>query len=190
MFVLISYSVDTQVMLILILINVQYFQKAFFSFEKGLNCQNHSSSGFLHPVKKFLPVKFPIPPHQPLTAIWKTPIYNTLWPLFVDGVQLPQGYTESLWGDSLLFNRNSWYSLNQSQKDERLTWPWSHPLVLNLCINLVITKYKLKPQYVKLTQLWPLTVNCFKVSSQSYLACLSKICFLCTYVDKWLCNRD
>ena len=104
-------------------------------------------------------------------------------PPFCGWVQLPQGYTEPLWGDSLLFNRNSWYSLNQSQKDERLRWPWSHPVVLNLCINLVITKYKLKSQF-KLTQLWPLTVNCFKVSSQFYLADLSKICFLCTYVDK------
>ena len=33
---------------------------------------------------------------QPLTAIWKTGIYKTLWPLFVDGVHLPQVYTESL----------------------------------------------------------------------------------------------
>ena len=38
-------------MSILILIDVQYTQKAVFSFEKGLNCQNHSSSGSLHPVK-------------------------------------------------------------------------------------------------------------------------------------------
>ena len=40
-------------MLILILIYVQYLQNAFFSFEKGSNCQNHSSSGSHHPVKKF-----------------------------------------------------------------------------------------------------------------------------------------
>ena len=38
-------------MLILILIDVQYSQKAVFSFEKGLNPQNHSSSGSLHLVK-------------------------------------------------------------------------------------------------------------------------------------------
>ena len=43
----------------------------------------------------------------------------TLWPLLVDGVQLPQGYTELLRGDSLLFTRNSWYSLGQYWKDER-----------------------------------------------------------------------
>ena len=113
-------------------------------------------------------------------------IYMTLWLLFVDGVQLPQGYTEPVRGDSLLFTRNVCYSLDQYQKDGRLRWPWSHPVVLNLCINLFITKYKLKSQYVKLTQLWPLTVNCFKVSSQSYLAGLSKICFLCTYVDQMI----
>ena len=48
-------SLDTQVMLTLILIDVQYSQKAVFSFEKGLNCQNHSLSGSHHPVKKLLP---------------------------------------------------------------------------------------------------------------------------------------
>ena len=34
----------TQAMLILILANVQYSQEAVFSFEKGSNGQNHSSS--------------------------------------------------------------------------------------------------------------------------------------------------
>ena len=82
-------------MLIFILIDAQYSQKAVFSFEKSSNRENHSSSGSLHPVKKFPPVKFLIPP-QPLIAIWKTPIYKFLWPLFVDGVQLPQGYKEPL----------------------------------------------------------------------------------------------
>ena len=38
-------------MLILILIDVQYSQKAVFSFEKGSNCQNHSSSGSHHLLK-------------------------------------------------------------------------------------------------------------------------------------------
>ena len=39
----------------------QYSPKAVFSFEKGLNCQNHSS-GLLHRVKKLFPVKFPRTP--------------------------------------------------------------------------------------------------------------------------------
>ena len=77
----------------------------------------------------------------------------------MDGVQLPQGNTGPIWGDSLLFTRNSWHSLDQSRKSKRLRWSWSHLVVLNLCINLVITKYKLKSQYVKQTQLWPLTVS-------------------------------
>ena len=48
-------------MLILILTDVQYSQKAVFSFEKGSDRQNHSSSGSLHPVKKFpSTIKFPI----------------------------------------------------------------------------------------------------------------------------------
>ena len=37
-------------MLILILIDVQYSQKAVFSFEKSSNSQNHFSSGYLPPV--------------------------------------------------------------------------------------------------------------------------------------------
>ena len=39
-------------LLFLILIDVQYSLKAVFSFEKGLNNQNHSSSGSLHWLKK------------------------------------------------------------------------------------------------------------------------------------------
>ena len=42
---------DTEVMPILILIDVQYSQNAVFSLDKGLNCQNHSSSGS-HPLGK------------------------------------------------------------------------------------------------------------------------------------------
>ena len=59
-------------MLILVLIDVQYSQKAVFSFEKGSNCQNHSSSDSLNLVKKFPPSKISSPPTPPFTAIWKT----------------------------------------------------------------------------------------------------------------------
>ena len=61
-------------MLILILIDVHYSQKAAFSFAKGLNCQYHSSLGSLHPVKKSPPSKISNsnPPTPPLTVIWKT----------------------------------------------------------------------------------------------------------------------
>ena len=41
-----------QVMLILILIDVQYLQNIVFSFEKGSNSQNHSSSDSHHLIKK------------------------------------------------------------------------------------------------------------------------------------------
>ena len=67
-------------MLIVILSDVQYSQKAVFRFEKGLNGQNQSSSGPHHLVKKSPPLplaKFLIPPlwgdFRPLlTAIWKS----------------------------------------------------------------------------------------------------------------------
>ena len=38
-------------MLILILIDVLYSQKAVFIFEKGSDCQNYSSSGYNQPAK-------------------------------------------------------------------------------------------------------------------------------------------
>ena len=57
-FVLILYSMDTQVMLILILNGVQYSQKAIFSFEKDSNGQTHSSSGFHHLEINFPTAKF------------------------------------------------------------------------------------------------------------------------------------
>ena len=50
-------------MLILILMNVKYLQNVVFSFEKGLNGQNHSSSGSHHPIEKSPPAKFLIPYH-------------------------------------------------------------------------------------------------------------------------------
>ena len=66
-------------MLLLILIKVQYLQNAVFSFEKGLNDQNHSSSDSYHPIKKPPPSKISHPPTGwgggvplPLNATWKT----------------------------------------------------------------------------------------------------------------------
>ena len=49
-------------MLILILIDVQCLQNVVFSFEKGLNGQNHTSAGSHDPIKKYFPAEFPIPP--------------------------------------------------------------------------------------------------------------------------------
>ena len=51
-FILISYSFETQITLVLNLIEVQYSQNAIFSFEKFSNRQNLSSSDFHQLVKK------------------------------------------------------------------------------------------------------------------------------------------
>ena len=55
------YSLYTKIMLILILIDVQYLQKVVFSFEKGSNDQNHSSSGSHHPIKNPPQQNFKLP---------------------------------------------------------------------------------------------------------------------------------
>ena len=51
----------------------------------------------------------------------------------MDGVQLPQDYShfeEAVYFLTLV-PRNSWYSLYRPRKDERLSRPWNHPVVLN-----------------------------------------------------------
>ena len=43
--------------------------------------------------------------------------------------------TEPLWGDSLFYQsvlRSYWYSFDQPQKDKRLHWPSSNPVILSM----------------------------------------------------------
>ena len=54
-----SYSLSSDAKLILILIGVHYLQSVVFSFEKGLNGQNHSSLDSHRPIKN-PPTKFTI----------------------------------------------------------------------------------------------------------------------------------
>ena len=58
-FVLFLYSLYTQVILILILINVQFLQNVVSSFEKGSRGQNHSLSDSHHPTEKSPGANFP-----------------------------------------------------------------------------------------------------------------------------------
>ena len=52
---------------------------------------------------------------------------------FYGWVQLPQGYYH--FEEAVTFYhsvpKNSWYSFYRPRKDERLSRPWSHPVVLN-----------------------------------------------------------
>ena len=69
---------DTEVRLIVILIDAQSSEKAVFSFEKGSNCQNQSSSGSLHLVKN--PPLQKNPRFSPsLTTTWKPCIFYFDW---------------------------------------------------------------------------------------------------------------
>ena len=58
-------------MLILILIHVKYLQNVVFSFEKGSNRQNHSSTGFHHLAKKISSKISDLPPTYPLPLLGK-----------------------------------------------------------------------------------------------------------------------
>ena len=53
---------------------------------------------------------------------------------FMDGVQMPQGYRATLRRQFTFYHqgpRKSLYSFDQPQKDERLSQPCSHSVVLN-----------------------------------------------------------
>ena len=54
---------------------------------------------------------------------------------FIDDVQLSQGYRTTPRRQFTLYPsvpRSSWYSFNRPRKDEKLSWPRNHPVVLNL----------------------------------------------------------
>ena len=121
-FILTLYSFYIQAMLILILIYIQYLQNVVFSFEKGSNGQNHSSSGSHHQIKKISPAKNPIPPtgggdfSHPLTLFGKPCIGILDFPL-----QLPHqakflGFV--LLSKVLLTNQNAGFLKTQYLKKE------------------------------------------------------------------------
>ena len=59
---------------------------------------------------------------------------STLWPIFMDGVQLPHSFRVTSRRQFTFCHqvlRKSWYSFDWSLKDEGLSRPWSHPVVLN-----------------------------------------------------------
>ena len=59
---------------------------------------------------------------------------KTLWPLFMDRIQLPKVYRATTRRQFTFYHsvpKNSWYPFDQPRKDERLTRPWSHTVVLN-----------------------------------------------------------
>ena len=54
---------------------------------------------------------------------------KTSWLLFMDGVQLPQGYSH--FEEVVYFLPLSSQKYERPQKNERLSWSWSHIVVLN-----------------------------------------------------------
>ena len=50
-------------------------------------------------------------------------LWQTLWPLFMDRVQLSQGCRVTT---------SFWYSFDRPRKDQRLIQPWSQPVISNL----------------------------------------------------------
>ena len=55
---------------------------------------------------------------------------KTLWSLFMDGVQLPQGYSH--FEEAVYFLPLCFQKFYRPRKDERLSQPWSHPVVLSM----------------------------------------------------------
>ena len=67
----------------------------------------------------------------------KNPYYKkkTLWPLFMDGVQVPQGYRATSRRQFTFYHsvpKILWYSFNRPWEDGRLHYLCNHSVVLNL----------------------------------------------------------
>ena len=59
---------------------------------------------------------------------------NTLQPLYIDGVQWLKAMGATTRSHFTFYHqvpRRSWYSLDWSRRDERPSWPLSHPVVLS-----------------------------------------------------------
>ena len=133
-------------------------RRLFLALKKGSNHQNHSSSGSLHLVKESPPVKFQIPSPPPQTPYRYLEDRNTK--NFMASFCWWSATDSRLYRATIIRQFTFYQKFLMLIKSISEGWKaWSHPVVLNLCINLFITKYKLKSQYVKLTQLWPLTVK-------------------------------
>ena len=105
-----SYSLNTQVMLILVLINVQYSRRAIFSIEKGSIGQNYSSSGSYCLVKKSPPPSniSDFPHFLPLFGKPCLPPFSLRPPLF--------GFFWNSWRGFRTFSEEGWRYFN------KVTW--------------------------------------------------------------------
>ena len=60
---------------------------------------------------------------------------TTLWPLFMDGrfkcLKASEPTTRRQFTFYHWVPRNSWYSFKRARKGERLSWPWTYPVVFN-----------------------------------------------------------
>ena len=84
------------------------------------------------------------------------------------GVHLPQGYTATSRRQFTFHHsvpRNSWYSFYRPRKDERLSRPWNHPVVLNTgLLDWESSTLTTRPTLVKTSML------------DSLAGCLTELC--------------
>ena len=72
-----------------------------------------------------------------------------------------------------------------------MRWPWSHVVVFNSCIKLVINKYKTAVFQTDLIMTFNIELcqSKFSLLSGRIIMKLSTICFLCTYVYKMIIQQ-
>ena len=104
------------------------------------------------------------------------------------GVQLPQDYKATIRRQFTFYHsapRRSWYQLNRPWKGERLSLPWSQPVVLNSGpvdweSSTLTTRRLLLCSIAPLLQLkhffWS-TIGVHYMADKKYKTCLGKLCF-------------
>ena len=115
-------------------------------------------------------------------------IYKTLWPPFCGWGASSSSLCRATTRRQFTFYQKFLVLIRSTSKGWKAEMTLKSSSDFELVNHPTFTKYKLKPQ-LKLTQLWPLIVDCFRVSSQSYLAGIPKICFFCTYVDQMIIQQ-
>ena len=129
-------------------------------------------------------------------------VKKNLWPLFNDGVQLSQDYRtteETVYLPPLVpSTKITWYSFHKPWKDERLSRPWSHSVVLNpglldwessvlttrSILQLQIQRFYVQTQIECLAELWDLTSSQDSPGPLQWLTSIKRDCLLTYEVDQ------
>ena len=120
-------------------INLTGLSRACFKWYKDFVCFVTNQLCKLNSCHIFFSIRWLVQSKQVIDW-WLLPFFKkkkkkTLQPLFKDGVLLSQDHIANIRRQFTFCQkapRSSWHSFGRHPKDERLSWPWRHPVVFSL----------------------------------------------------------